>query len=125
PGPGHSGHLRLAAELAVAAYLARHTRHFRGEAVELGSAPGSDALQLQDLAFHVHRDLLGEIALGDRRGHLRDIAHLAGEVRRHRVHVVGEVFPGPGRSGHLRLAAELAVAAYLARHTRHFRGEAV
>src|SRR5258707_11958062 len=36
---------------------------------------------------------------GHRRGHLRDVAHLAGEVRRHRVDVVGEVLPGPGHPG--------------------------
>src|SRR2546425_6247203 len=28
------------------------------------------------------------------------------QVRRHGVHVVGEVLPGPGHSGHLRLALE-------------------
>jgi len=36
---------------------------------------------------------------------------LVGEVRRHRVDVVGEILPGPGHSGHLRLAPELAVGA--------------
>src|SRR5207302_9848505 len=54
---------------------------------------------------------------------LRDVAHLAREVRRHGVHVVGEVLPGAGHSGHLRLAPELALAAHLARHPRHFRGK--
>src|ERR1700740_2514045 len=34
-------------------------------------------------------------------------------------------FPGPARPRHARLAAELALAAHLTRHTRHFRGEAV
>src|SRR5205814_1861488 len=66
---------------------------------------------------------LRQIALGDRRGHLRDVAHLPREVRRHRVHVVGEVLPGAGHSGHLRLAPELAVGAHLARHPRHFRSK--
>src|SRR2546425_13108773 len=58
-------------------------------------------------------------------GHFRDVAHLARQVRRHRIHVVGEVLPGPGHSGHLRLAPELAVAAHLARHPRDLRGEPI
>src|SRR3712207_7093204 len=49
-------------------------------------------------ALHVHRDLLGEVAHGDGRGHLGDVAHLAGEVGGHEVHVVGEILPGAGRS---------------------------
>ena len=47
-----------------------------------------------------------------------------GQVARHEVDVVGEVLPGAGDAGHLRLAAELAFGADLARHARHFRGEA-
>ena len=39
-------------------------------------------------------DLLGQVALGDRGGDLRDVAHLAGQVVRHRVDVVGQVLPG-------------------------------
>ena len=50
-----------------------------------------------------------EIALGDRGGHFGDVAHLAGEVRGHRVHVVGEVLPYAGDAGNLRLPAEPSV----------------
>src|SRR3989442_1308279 len=123
--PRHSRPLRLAAELAVGAYLARHPRHLAGERVELVHHRVDGALQLQDLALHVHRDLLRQVAFRHRGGHLGDVAHLAGEVRRHHVHVVGEVLPGPRHSRHLRLAAELALGAYLARHPRHLAGERV
>ena len=41
----------------------------------------------------------------------------------HEVDVVGEVLPGAGDARHLRLAAELAFGADLARHPRHFAGE--
>src|SRR5215475_4713298 len=45
------------------------------------------------LATRVDGDLLGEVAAGHRDGHLGDVAHLAGEVAGHGVHVVGEVLP--------------------------------
>ena len=75
--------------------------------------------------MHVHRDLLRQIAPGHRRGHRGDVAHLTGEIGRHRVHVVREVLPGPGYPRHPRLASELALGAHLAHHPRHLRGEAV
>jgi hypothetical protein len=39
-------------------------------------------LEQQDLAAHVDRDLLRQVAAGDRGRHLGDVAHLAGQVRR-------------------------------------------
>ncbi len=48
---------------------------------------------------------------------------LRGEVRGHRVDVLGQVFPDAGHLAHLRLTAELAFGADLARHARHLRGE--
>ena len=49
------------------------------------------------------------------------VVRLAGQL----VDVVGEVLPGAGDAGHLRLAAELALGADLARHARHLAGERV
>ena len=80
--------------------------------------------QLQDFAFHVHRDLARQVAARDRGRHFGDVAHLAGQVGGHRVHVVGQVLPRAGDARHLRLAAELAFGADFARHARHFGGEA-
>ena len=57
-------------------------------------------------------------------GHLGDVADLAGQVAGHQVHVVGQVRPGAGDAFDLRLAAELAFGADLARHAGHFRREA-
>ena len=116
PGAGDARHRRLAAELALGADLARHPRHFRGERRELVDHGVHGLLELQDLALHVDRDLAAEVALGDGGGDVGDVAHLAGQVRRHRVDVVGQVLPGAGHARHLRLAAELAVGADLARH---------
>ena len=81
--------------------------------------------QREDFALHLDGDLRGQIAVRDGRGHVGDVADLAGEVGGHEVDVVGEILPRAGHAGHLRLAAELALGADLARHARDFRGEAV
>jgi hypothetical protein len=123
--PAMPGHLRLTAEPALGADLARHARHLARERVQLVDHRVDGLLEQQDLARHVHGDLLGEVAARDRRRHLGDVAHLRGQVVRHRVDVVGEVLPGAGHVGHLRLAAELALGADLARHARHLGRERV
>src|SRR5205823_4823550 len=82
-------------------------------------------LEFGDLAVHINRDLLGKIAAGYRGGDLRDVAHLTCEVAGHGVDVVRQVFPGAGRSLHVRLAAEPALGTHLARHAGDFAGEAV
>src|SRR5690606_4782207 len=81
--------------------------------------------ELQDFALRVDRDLARQVALGHCGGHLGDVAHLAGEVGGERVDVVGEVLPGAGDAGQLRLAAELAFRAHFAGDAGHLGGEAV
>ena len=125
PGAGDAGHDRLHAEPALGADLARDARHLRRERAQLLDHRVDGFLELQDLAADVDGDLARQVAVGDRDRHLGDVAHLAGQVRRHRVDVVGEVLPRAGDAGHLRLAAELALGADLARDAAHFRGERV
>ena len=125
PGAGDAEHVGLTAEPALGADLARDAGHLAGEGVELVDHRVERFLQLKDFARHVHRDLLGEVAAGDRGGDVGDVADLRGQVRRHEVDVVGEILPGAGDAGHLGLAAELAFGADLARHARHFGGEGV
>ena len=125
PGAGDAGHVGLAAEPAFGADLARHARHLAGEAVELVDHGVERFLQLKDFAAHVDRDLARQVAAGDGGRHLGDVAHLAGQVAGHRVDAVGQILPGAGDARHLRLAAELAFGADLARHARHFAGEGV
>src|SRR5207248_953892 len=112
-------HRRLATELAFGAYLLRDARDFSREGVELVDHRVDRALQLQHLAFDVHRNFFGQVTLGHRRRHLGDVAHLAGEIRRELVHVVGEVLPHAGDTRHLRLTAELAVRAHFLRDARY------
>jgi hypothetical protein len=125
PRPGHAGHRGLAAQPAFGADLARNARHFGGKSVQLIDHRVQRFLQLQDLAADVDGDLLGEVAAGDGRRDLGDVADLRRQVRRHEVDVVGEVFPGAADSGHLGLPAQLAFGADLARYARHFTRKAV
>ena len=73
----------------------------------------------------VERQLLIEVAVGDRGDDARDAAHLLGQVARHDVHVVGQVPPDARDAAHLGLAAEHAFGADLARDARHLGGERV
>ena len=123
PRAGHAGHDGLAAEPAVGADLARHARHFGGERAQLVDHRVDGFLELQDLAAHVDGDLLGQVAVGDGDRHVGDVAHLRREVAGHLVDRLGEVLPHARDALHLRLAAELALGADLARHARDLRGE--
>ena len=79
--------------------------------------------QRRDLALGLDRHLLLQVAARDRRRHVRDLAHLIGQVRRHPVHGVRQVLPRARHARHLGLAAEHAVGAHLARDARHLVGE--
>ena len=125
PGAGDARHDGLTAELAFGADLARHARHLAREGAQLVDHRVEGFLEQQDLAAHVHGDLARQVAVGDGGGDLGDVAHLTRQVAGHGIDVVGQVLPGAGDAGHLRLAAELAFGADLARHARHFAGEGV
>src|SRR4029077_1848359 len=111
PRPGRSRHAGLTTEAAFGTDLARDASDFAREPVQLIDHAVDRVLQLEDLAANVDRDLLGEVALSDGGGDLGDVADLGRKVARHVVDVVGEVFPNPGYTFHLRLAAEVAFGA--------------
>src|SRR5262245_14180644 len=125
PGAGGAGHVRLSAKPAFDADLARHARDLRREAVELIDHRVDGVLQPENFTFDVDGDFSGQVALGDGGGHVGNVAHLAGEVRRHRVDVVGEILPSAGDAGHGGLSAQFPFGADFARDAAHFRGEPV
>src|SRR5262249_37571551 len=77
----------------------------------------------EDLAFDVDRDLLRQIACRHRLGDVGDVAHLGGQIARHRVHAFGQVLPGAGHALNVGLATEPAFAADLASDARHLGSE--
>ena len=125
PGAGDARHDGLAAELALGADLARHARDLGREAVQLIDHRVDGFLQLQDLAAHVHRDLARQVAARDGGRDFGDIAHLAGEIARHRIDVLGQILPHAAHVFDIGLPAELAVGAHFARDARHLGGKAV
>ena len=70
-------------------------------------------------------DLLGQVAVGDGRGDLGDVPHLAGQVAGHAVDAVGQVLPDAGHVADVGLAAQLALRADLAGDAGDLGGEAV
>ena len=58
PGAGNAQHVGLSAEASFGADLARHARDLAGERVELIDHRVDGLLELENLAAHVHRDLL-------------------------------------------------------------------
>src|SRR5690606_37599042 len=77
----------------------------------------------EDLALHVHGDFATQVAARHRGRHLSDITYLTRQVRRHRVHVVRQVFPRPGNARHDGLSTEFTHRADFARHTCHLGSE--
>ena len=65
----------------------------------------------------------GQVALRHGGGHFGDRAHLGGQVTGELIHVVGQIPPGAGGAGHLRLAAQLSFDTDFARHRGHLVGE--
>src|SRR6185369_9423290 len=125
PRAGDTGHLGLAAELALGAHLAGHAGHLRGEGVELLDHRVDGALQLGDLALGLDRDLPGQVALRHGRGDVGDVAHLVGQVAGHEVHVLGEALPGPANALDVGLTAEAAFRPHFAGHAGDLGGEGV
>ncbi len=123
PGPGHPLDLGLPAQAAFAANLTGNAGDLGGEAGELVDHRVDGGLEFQDLPARVHVDLLGQVALRDGGGDLRDVAHLAGQVVGHRVDVVGQVLPRPGHVRDRGLAFQDAFGADLPGDPGHLAGE--
>src|SRR5262249_13466128 len=96
---GHLAHLRLAAELALGAYLARHARHFRGEHIELLDHRVDDGCRLQELAperapIDVKPHRLEEVALRDRDDRASDFRRGPEQVVDQRIDRILHLAPG-------------------------------
>src|SRR5207245_2380475 len=101
--------------LPFGTHLARHAGDLGRERAELIHHGVDGVLQLEDLAPDVDGDLLGEVAVGDGRGDVGDVADLAGEVRGDGVDAVAEVPPAAALSPYPALFGALSFGTHLAR----------
>ena len=115
----------MTSELAFRPHLPRHARHFARESVELIDHDVDGIFELQDFAADVHRDLTGQVAVGDSRGYFGDVADLGSQITGHEIHRVGKILPDTANALHLSLSAELTVGANFSRDARDFAGERV
>src|SRR5207245_78233 len=101
----YPAHVGLATQLAPGAVLTGHAVDLGVEGSELVHHGVDGVLELQDVAPDVDGDLLRQVAVGDRGGHVGDVPDLTGQVRGHGVDAVGEVLPGSGHALDVGLAA--------------------
>src|SRR5207253_1846888 len=128
PDAGDALDVRLAAEPALGADLARDARDLRRERAELVDHRENGSLAWRHIAADLDGDLAREVAVRDRSRDGGDVPHLRRQRRGEAVDRVGQVLPDAGDALDLRLAAEPALVADLARDTRDLvreRGELV
>ena len=82
PGARRTRHVRLPAEPAFDAHFARHVGHLVGEDRERVGHAVDRVGQRGDFTLRLHRQALGQVAVGHRRHHLDDAAHLFRQVAR-------------------------------------------
>ena len=116
-------HIGLAAQFAFGADFAGDAGDFRGERTELVNHRIDGVFQFQNFAPRIRRDFLAQIAFGNCGRDIGDISHLAGQIARHQIDVIGQIFPGASHAAYIGLTAQLAFGADFPRHPRYFRGE--
>src|SRR5690606_10187425 len=109
PDAGDVGDVRLTAEHAVGADLARHAGDLVGERAERGDHGVDRVLQREDLALDLDGAFPPHFVSGDGAGDVGDVADLVGEVPGHVVDVVGELLPDAGDVLDVRLHAQGAL----------------
>src|SRR5439155_1081919 len=90
PVPGHEVHVSLAASFSFGAYFSCHAGYFGCERSQLVHHGVDGVFEFQNFAAHVHRNLLGQVAVCDGGGYGGDVTHLVCQVACHEVHGVGQ-----------------------------------
>src|SRR5262249_61909216 len=79
PCSGDARDVGLATEPSLGADLARDARHFAREGVELVDHRVDGFLELQDFAGNADGDFPRQVATGNSRGHVGEVANLTGQ----------------------------------------------
>src|SRR5262249_56914423 len=77
------------------------------------------------VVVRIDSDLLRQIAVRHRDGHIGNVAHLASQIAGHHVDAFGQILPNTADVTNLGLAAELAFGTDLARDASDFGGKGV
>ena len=123
PGPGGARHAGLASELPFNADFPCHRGHLVSERGQRVDHAVDRVGQRGDLALRFDRQLPVKSAAGNCRNDPRNAADLTGEIARHEVHVVSQIFPDPRHALHVSLSAEIPFGANLARDAGDFGGK--
>src|SRR5206468_225576 len=118
PRAGDAAHFGLTAKLAFRADFARDARDFGRERVQLVHHRVHGVFESENFSSLIYGDFAREVAVRSFPARRSSDLDLVGQVARHRVDVVGQVFPRAGDASHFGLTAELAFGADLARDTR-------
>ena len=93
PRPCGAGHVRLTAEFSFHSHFARHCRNLSGKRSECVDHVIDRLSELGNFAFGLKEEFTVQVALCDCRNHFGNATHLIGQVGRHEIDVVGEIFP--------------------------------
>ena len=125
PDSAGAGYVGLAAQLAVRADLAGHSRQLGGDAAEQVLLGVEDVLHIEKLAPRLAEVTFRQVAARHRGRDLAGFAHLRCHVAHHEVDVIAQFLPDSADAGHVGLAAQPALGTDLTGHAGHLAGERI
>src|SRR3569833_1429748 len=120
PGALDVVHGSLAAQATLGSDFPRNLGDLASELLELGHHGIDRLLQLENLSSALGLHLLGEITLGDGRGHVDNVSHLRGQVVGHGVDVHRQLVPHSLDTHDVGLATQYALGSDIAGDTSDF-----
>jgi len=123
PGACDVRHFGLASEDTFRSYFAGNTSNFSGEDTERVGHSVNRVYKRGDFAFGFQHEFLLEVSVCNGGNDFGDASDLSCQVRRHKVYVIGKVFPGTCHVRHFGLASEDTFRTYFAGNTSNFSGE--
>ena len=125
PRSGDAGHFGLGAQFSFDTDFASDRGHLIGEGAKRVGHVVDRFGESRHFAFGFENKFLIQVTVSDRGHDFHDTAHLLGEIRRHEVHVVGEIFPSARDAVHIGLTAQFSFRTDFFRDASHFRREGV